>query len=278
MIKKRFVGFTLFTFGLLLSLSKIALTGAAIGVSASSLISLIGALTMIGGIIIIVMASGERPEMRPSHLERKLKIFDLAHGSEDTPLSFEDRIVIETSTRDFTNAPPNNRYSLTGLRAFYAQDLKGEPELAGVYREEHADELLEDANDDTKPALVRQGAVRALEIIYEVDKIPTVPVPLNHLREEEKIQIDAVFGRGWKISPTSDQTDILRNYGMAFQTKKNGSNWIYATGNTKIRKKVSNTPEENAGHNIARDVIKLINEYRGQRSEYRLPNTEARRA
>jgi hypothetical protein len=57
MIKKRFVGFALFLFGLLLSLSKIALTGAVIGVSASSLISLIGALAMIAGIIIIIVSA-----------------------------------------------------------------------------------------------------------------------------------------------------------------------------------------------------------------------------
>ena len=83
MNKKRFIGFILILFGLLLALSKIVLTGAVIGSGKSSFISLIGALSMIVGIVLVLASKKE------DKLEERVK----------TPLTFERTKAFDYSIR-----------------------------------------------------------------------------------------------------------------------------------------------------------------------------------
>ncbi|MCU0642459.1 MAG: hypothetical protein MUF61_02685 [archaeon] len=123
MIKKRFLGFTLFLFGLLLSLSKIALTGAVIGVSASSFISLIGALTMIGGLILLIgygrsyrqrveesLSLGERESRLKKMLERRGVDYTKLGGKEQITYmraigKYEERLKREEEYKSKHSAP-----------------------------------------------------------------------------------------------------------------------------------------------------------------------------
>lgn len=54
MNQKRFVGFALLLAGILISLSRIALTGAVIGVEKSSLAGIVGAIVVLIGILVIL--------------------------------------------------------------------------------------------------------------------------------------------------------------------------------------------------------------------------------
>src|SRR4030042_2355603 len=65
---KRFVAFVVIIIGILISLSRVALTGAVIGEGESSFLNLAGAVIVLGGIILLVVAE------RESGLERKSKV------------------------------------------------------------------------------------------------------------------------------------------------------------------------------------------------------------
>jgi hypothetical protein len=57
---KRFVAFVVITIGILISLSRVVLTGAVIGEEKSSLLNIAGALLALGGIVLLAFAGRER--------------------------------------------------------------------------------------------------------------------------------------------------------------------------------------------------------------------------
>ena len=80
MNKKRFAGFVLILAGMLISFSRLALTGAAIGVARSSVISAIGATIVFVGIILILteerVGELERKIIRTAHFDKSIKKYD----------------------------------------------------------------------------------------------------------------------------------------------------------------------------------------------------------
>ena len=251
MNQKRFVGFIIILTGMLISLSRVAFTGAVVGVEKSTIVGSIGALTVFVGLLMVLMSQA-------TGLVKKISLYESATGKARRE---EDKYEITDPELYFSK---EGHVNISEFKKGI-EELKEDSELVNLVREDYGKKLLEiresAKNLDPKRA---QIATKFLEVLYDKGKIPQSEREIGGYSEkehEEKIAKDEIrraFDRGWYGEPTSEQRKTLKKYELDFTKGKTHGKIFYLHNPDKFIP-VSSTPSStNAGKHIANDILKYL--------------------
>lgn len=239
-LKKLGVTIILLGFVLIINSSLIKITGNVISESFNMGDSIFGLVLIIGGLALFLSQEGK------SGLE--IKVYDISKGKRK-----------EENFYEMTD--PNLYFGNMGkvnLSEFKRgiKDLKGDPELIQLVKEEYGEKLLE--LNKKGNVLEKEISKRFLNVLYG-NKIPSEEKEI--LSKEEKKDIRRAFDSGWYGRPNRAQSKVLKNFGLAYKSGS-GHGKIYSIDNPKNNMGISSTPSDtNAGKNIARDLFRLIKKF-----------------
>jgi hypothetical protein len=261
MNKKRFVGFALVLVGILLSLSQIALTGAVIGASKTTLLNFTTAVITIIGILMILAAGGEGIK---GGLEKKIDVFRReVKGLREE----EDQLTMSDPELYFGKV---GFVSLRTMRREFQQN-QSDPAYVELAKQEYGKPLIQEIEsgvfDEQRGKI--PIAIRFLEVIYN-QRIPITRQIENPLSKREKERIITVF-RHWGGEPDRHQYRLLKEFNLAYKPGEAGAyGKIYEIANDDNWKSTSNTPHGDPGRKVGGDVLDIIEESRAV-FDYKLP-------
>ncbi len=250
MNKKRFAGFVLVLIGILLSLSRIALTGAVVGVPKTALLDFTTATITIVGILMILAAGGEGIK---GGLEKKIDVFRRqAEGLREE----EDQLTMSDPELYFGKV---GFVSLRTMRREFQQN-RADPTYVELAKQEYGKPLIQEIKlgvfDEEREKI--PIAIRFLEVIYNT-RIPITRQIENPLSNEERERITTVF-RHWGGSPDHHQSDLLKKYGLSYKRADARYGRIFEVENENNYRPTSNTPHGDPGRKVGGNVIDIIEE------------------
>lgn len=246
-MSKRVLGLSSALIGAFLMASAFpAITGNAIGYTSQNVHFSIGFFVFIAGLFLI-LASGEsrlEVEVKTPEIFSKVKKEKLTHAKPD-----EDFLM--TDPEMFFGA----RSGSISLGEFRMDISRLGHDGVSIIKESYGPTIEKECYSNNPE---KSNPARAFYQVLFGHNFTRKDIKLE-LTKDEELDIENAFGSGFRHSPNPSQTKILRNYGLQFEISgKHGK--IYSPENTGLRPiTTSLTGDQNAGHAIAKDIIKYLN-------------------
>ena len=255
---KRGFGIGLIFIGIYLSLINGTITGNIIGIGSSNILSIFGIIVFLLGLFLII-ATGTIEDVVKTDDGSNISVYDSMRGSKIG--SDQDRFYLKDTGDLMLDIAGSHDVSLKDFQVAYDL-IKDDKELLKKARDIYGSELYKIANGGSE--LDEEIALKFLHVLYEGD-IPVMirdssqdEILIRMLTNTQKKDISNAFKGGWKGVPDKNQKRILNQYNLE-HIKTNNYGRIRFIGNPDDFVTTSNTPSDvNAGKNIGRDVIRLI--------------------
>ena len=265
---KKGFGIGLLFIGLFLIVVNAGITGNVVGISDTNsfeVLGYLGVIVFLVGIFLIIATGTIDDVVDPDTAVDQVSVYDAMRGSsvgaEEDRYFMKDRggLLLDIEGSDV---------NLGDFKAAY-ELVKDDQELIENARNVYGGELKRIVDEGTESE--GEIALKFLNVLYD-GKVPVVEDigevivdqgPANEdygyrLTDSQKDLIRSAFKGGWKGVPNRSQERVLREYELEHVKTKNYGRIRY-TGNPDNFVTTSNTPSDtNAGKNIGRDVIRLI--------------------
>lgn len=191
----------------------------------------LGLFLLAAGILLSAAQEGE--------LEKTVKVYDSSKGkSKDV----ERYYVIEYA---------NGRKTTLGELRREVESLRAEkegPQLVGILQDELVAPLEQVIDEEPNKAEIVRSFLGVLGI--------NEPAPTYSLTKDEKLEIRTAF-KDWSGTPTKRQMEVAEKYGLEYEPDHpNYKRFVYVGTSAFVT--VSSTPSaQNAGKNVAKDLIHL---------------------
>jgi len=255
---KRGFGIGLMFVGIYLSLINGTITGNIIGIGNSNILSIFGIIVFLLGLFLII-ATGTIEDIVKTENKSDISVYDSMRGSKIG--SDQDRFYLKDTGDLMLDIAGSQEVSLKDFQVAYDL-IKDDKELLEKARDIYGSELYKIANEGSD--LEGNIALEFLEVLYEGNISPIEshgPIKIDlqkGLSNPQKAIIRSAFKGGWKGIPDKSQQRVLNQYNLE-HTKTNNYGRIRFIGDPDNFVTTSNTPSDvNAGKNIGRDVIRLI--------------------
>lgn len=255
---KRGFGIGLLFVGIFLIIVDRSITGNVIGVGEFNVLSIFGMAVFLIGLFLII-ATRTIDDVVKTDDESNISVYDSMRGSKIG--SNQDRFYLKDTGDLMLDIAGSHDVSLGDFQTAYDL-IKDDKELLKKARDVYGSELYKIANEGSE--LDEEIALKFLHVLYEGD-IPVMirdssqdEITVRMLTNTQKKDISNAFKGGWKGVPDKNQKRILNQYNLE-HIKTNNYGRIRFIGNPDNFVTASNTPSDvNAGKNIGRDVIRLI--------------------
>lgn len=259
---KRGFGIGLMFVGVYLIVINGSITGNVIGFGESygnNILGFLGIMIFLIGFFLIV-ATATIEDVVGTETKSDISVYDSMQGSKIG--SNQDRFYLKDKGDLMLDIAGSHDVSLKDFQAAYDL-IKDDKELLEKARNVYGSELYKIANEGTD--LEENIALEFLEVLYEGNISPIEshgPIKIDlqkGLSNPQKAIIRSAFKGGWKGTPDKSQQRVLNQYNLE-HIKTNNYGRIRFIGKPDNFVTTSNTPSDvNAGKNIGRDVIRLIN-------------------